>query len=123
MAFCPNCESEYRTGILICPDCNIELVAELTPETKLHDTSDADLVRFQSFSNSAQAEMVRETLEQNGVRAFVEGGDFALIPSSFSREVVVMVDERDLDQAIAIYEAYFNAESTAPADEDQTEKE
>ncbi|MFY9571528.1 MAG: DUF2007 domain-containing protein [Blastocatellia bacterium] len=98
-------------------------MAELTPETKLHDTSDADLVRFQSFSNSAQAEMVRETLEQNGVRAFVEGGDFALIPSSFSREVVVMVDERDLDQAIAIYEAYFNAESTAPADEDQTEKE
>jgi hypothetical protein len=118
MAFCPNCEAEYRTGITVCPDCNLGLVPELTPENKVHDTSDSEPIRLRSFSNGAEAEMVRETLEQNGIRAFVEGGDFAVIPSSFSQEVVVMVDERDLTRAIEIYEAYFNAESPAPAEEE-----
>jgi hypothetical protein len=33
------------------------------------------------------------------------------------------VDERDLARAVEIYEAYFDAESTAPAEEDQTDKE
>jgi hypothetical protein len=123
MAFCPNCEAEYRAEITVCPDCEVELVSELTPENRVHDISEGEPVRLQSFSNSAEAEMVRETLERNGIRVFVEGGEFAVIPSSFSQEVVVMVDERDLPRAIEIYEAYFNAEPTAPATENQTDEE
>jgi len=123
MAFCPDCEAEYRADLSVCPDCNVDLVTELTPANRVHDISEGEPVRFQSFSNSAEAEMVRETLNKNGIRAFVEGGDFAVIPSSFSQEVVVMVDERDLARAVEIYEAYFNAESPAPSEEDQTDKE
>ena len=123
MAFCPNCEAEYREGFTVCPDCNVELVAELTEENKTHDTSEGEPVPLQSFKTGAEAEMVRELLEQNGIRSFVEGGDFAVIPSSFSQEVVLMVDERDLDRAIEIYKAYFDAESTAPVTEDQSESE
>jgi hypothetical protein len=121
MAFCPDCEAEYRAEVTVCPDCDIELVPELTPDNRVHDTSEGQPVRLQSFSNSAEAEMVRETLDRNGIRAFVEGGDFAVIPSSFSQEVVVMVDERDLPRAMEIYEAFFNAESTAPAEDNQTD--
>jgi putative signal transducing protein len=120
MAFCPNCEAEYTAEIVVCPDCEVELVSELTPENRVHDVTDAAPVPLRSFSNSAEAEMVRETLNQNGIRAFVEGGDFAVIPSSFSQEVVVMVDERDLPHAIEIYEAYFNSE-TAPTEDIQTD--
>jgi len=121
MAFCPDCEAEYKAEVTVCPDCDVELVPELTPENRVHDISVGEPVRFQSFSNSAEAEMVRETLERNGIRAFVEGGDFAVIPSSFSQEVVVMVDERDLPRAIEIYEAFFNAEPTAPPEDNQTD--
>ncbi|HST20830.1 MAG TPA: DUF2007 domain-containing protein [Blastocatellia bacterium] len=123
MAFCPNCEAEYKTGITVCPDCDIDLVAKLTQENKVHDTSDGEPVQLQSFKTGAEAEMVREMLERNGIRSFVQGGDFAIIPSSFSQEVVVMVDERDLDQAVEIYNAYFDADSTAPSTEDQSESE
>jgi hypothetical protein len=123
MAFCPNCEAEYRAEVTVCPDCEVELVPELTPENRVHDISEGEPVRLQSFSNSAEAEMVRETLERNGIRVFVEGGEFAVIPSTFSQEVVVMVDERDLPRAVEIYEAFFNAEPTAPATEDQTDQE
>jgi hypothetical protein len=122
MAFCPNCEAEYRAGMTVCPDCNIGLVGELTPENKLHDTSEGEPVPLQSFKTSAEAEMVSEMLSRNGIRSFVEGGEFAVIPGSFSQEVVVMVDERDLRRAVEIYEAFFNAEPTAPA-QDQTDKE
>ena len=120
MAFCPDCEAEYIAEVAVCPDCEVELVAELTPENRVHDVAEGAPVRLRSFSNSAEAEMVRETLEQNGIRAFVKGADFAIIPSSFSQEVVVMVDERDLPYAIEIYAAYFNSE-TAPAEDTQTD--
>ena len=120
MPFCPNCEAEYRTEVGVCPDCEVELVPVLTPENRVHDISEGEPVRLQSFSNSAEAEMVSETLERNGIRAFVEGGDFAVIPSTFSQEVVVMVDERDLPRAIEIYQAFFNSQP-APAEDNQTE--
>jgi hypothetical protein len=117
MAFCPNCEAEYREGITVCPDCDIELVPELTPENRIHDKSEGEPVPLQSFKTGAEAEMVSQVLEQNGIRSFVQGGDFAVIPSSFSQEVVVMVDERDLDRAIEIYKAYFDIDLPAPETE------
>lgn len=122
MAFCPNCEAEYRAGITACPDCNIDLVSELTPETSVHDKSDAEPVKLRSFRNSAEAEMVSEMLAQNGIRSFVEGGEFAIIPGSFSQEVIVMVDERDLTRGVELYEAFFNSQA-APSAQDQTEDE
>lgn len=120
MPFCPNCEAEYRAEITVCPDCSMDLVSELTPATSIHDKSDAEPVKLRSFRNSAEAEMVSEMLSKNDIRSFVEGGEFAIIPGSFSQEVVVMVDERDLTRAVELYEAFFNSES-APSPEDQSD--
>jgi hypothetical protein len=123
MAFCPNCEAEYKSGIEVCPDCNLTLVDALTDENRTHDRSPGEPVPLQSFKTGAEAEMVRELLGKNGIRAFVEGSEFAVIPGSFSQEVVVMVDERDLEQAIDIYNAYFDSDNPAPETEDQTDNE
>jgi len=30
--YCPKCKSEYRDGIVSCPDCNVELVLQLIDE-------------------------------------------------------------------------------------------
>jgi hypothetical protein len=122
MAFCPNCEAEYKAEVTVCPDCQVELVPELTPENKVHDTSHHEFVMLRSFNNSTEAEMVFELLERNGIRAFVRAGEVGIFGSSFIGGDV-MVDERDLPRAIEIYEAYFTAEPTAPAEEDQTDNE
>jgi len=109
MGFCPNCEAEYKAGITNCPDCDMQLVAELTPETRIHDVEPGNPVVLQSFKTSTEADMAREVLSDNGVRSFVEGGTFAVLPSSFSEEILLMVDERDLARATEIYDAYFNS--------------
>ena len=122
MAFCPNCEAEYRTEVTVCPDCELELVPELTQENKVHDTSDRTFVPLRSFNNSTEAEMVFELLDRNGIRAFVKGGEAGIFGTSFIGGVV-MVDEPDLPRAVEIYEAYFDAESTAPPEDNQSDKE
>lgn len=35
MSWCPKCKNEYRAGITVCPDCNEELLEELTEEITL----------------------------------------------------------------------------------------
>jgi hypothetical protein len=111
MPFCPECEAEYQSGVETCTDCGVALVDELpAPETP--DTAEGEPVPLRNFANNAEASMVRDLLEENGIRAFVSGGDFTVAPSSFLGEIVLMVDERDLERAAALYDAYFG--ETAP---------
>jgi hypothetical protein len=37
--FCPECESEYREGIIRCSDCDVPLVAELSEEPTMDGLS------------------------------------------------------------------------------------
>jgi len=118
MAYCPDCEAEYRTGITVCPDCEVELVTALTPENRVHDKSDLKYVPLRSFNNSLEAEMAFELLDKNGIRAYVRSGEVGIFGTSFVGGAL-MVAEPDLECAIEIYEAYFNAESPAPTEDNQ----
>jgi hypothetical protein len=109
MPFCPECQAEYEKGVESCTDCGVALVDELPPD-ETPDVADGEPVPFRNFSNAAEANMVRDLLEENGIRAFVSGGEFTVAPSSFSGEIVLMVDERDFDRATALYDAYFGQE-------------
>jgi hypothetical protein len=123
MPFCPECEAEYEEGVESCTDCGLPLVAELPPHDQ-PDTAEGEPVPLRNFSNAAEASMVRDLLEENGIRAFVSGGDFTVAPSSFLGEIVLMVDERDLDRATALYDAYFGQEAppvAEPGDDAPTE--
>src|SRR5947208_16608381 len=116
--YCPNCEAEYNTGITECKDCKIALVDRLTPETAVHDHSDADMVLLASFKFSGEAQMLQELLEKNDVRSYVQGAtDTIAIPSGFN-EATLFVDERDLDKAKKLYTEYFESEVEFAEDED-----
>ncbi len=51
MAFCPICKNEYRAGVLICPDCNCDLVDQLTNDEKpvLYIRSEHIMNRFVEY--------------------------------------------------------------------------
>jgi len=122
MAFCPNCEAEYKPGFTVCPDCQIPLVPVLTAENRIHDNEEKGPVQFMTFGTSSEADMVQELLERNGVRAFVKGGSFSVLPTAFSQEIVLMVDERDIVKARELYETYFPTEAAGVPGEEEPEQ-
>jgi hypothetical protein len=113
--FCPVCESEYEAGITSCPDDGAELVERLTAENTAQDHSEARFVPLHNIGSPAEAEMVNDILTQNGVRSVVQsGGMDALSPllSTTAPGAVVLVDERDYDRAMELYNAFFGNDTT-----------
>jgi hypothetical protein len=113
--FCPVCESEYQSGITRCPDDNSELVDHLTPETAVHDMSEARFLPLHNLGSPAEAEMVNDILTQNGIRSAVQSGGadaFSPLLSSTSPGAMILVDERDFDRAQELYTAYFGSNTT-----------
>ncbi|HTG87753.1 MAG TPA: DUF2007 domain-containing protein [Pyrinomonadaceae bacterium] len=113
--FCTVCEAEYEAGITHCPDDNTPLVDRLTPENTVHDLSDARFVEFQKVGSPAEAEMVNDILNKNGVRSVIQaGGSDMLSPllSSTFDGATLLVDERDYDRATEVYNAFFEGDTT-----------
>lgn len=113
--FCPVCESEYEAGITRCPDDGTDLVERLTPENTLRDHSDARFVPLHNVGSPAEAEMVNDLLVQNGIRSAVQSGNSDVLSpllSTTSPGAMVLVDERDFDRAMELYNAYFGSDTT-----------
>lgn len=112
--FCPVCESEYEAGVTTCPDDNAALVERLNPETS-HDDSDARFVTLHHLGSPAEAEMVNDILRQNNIRSVVQSGNldaFSPLLSSVTPGAAVLVDERDYDRALELYQAFFGEDTT-----------
>ena len=113
--FCPVCESEYDAGLTHCPDDSSELVEHLTSDNTVHDHSEARFVPLHNIGSPAEAEMVNDLLVQNGIRSAVQSGGsdaFSPLLSATSPGAMVLVDERDFDRAMEIYNAFFGSDTT-----------
>ena len=114
--FCPTCESEYEPGFTHCADDGTELVDQLNVAAGAHDESEARFVALHTLSSPAEAEMVNDILQQNGIRSAVQSGasdQFSPLFSVMSPGAQVLVDERDLDRARELYAAFFG-DDTSP---------
>ncbi|MDT7540374.1 MAG: putative prokaryotic signal transducing protein [Acidobacteriota bacterium] len=112
--FCPVCESEYEEGLTRCPDHNVELVEKLSPETA-RDRSEARFVALHNVGSPAEAEMVNDILQQNGIRSAVQSGSsdmFSSLLSTAAPGALVLVDERDYERAMELYKSFFGDDAT-----------
>ncbi len=122
--FCPTCEAEYEPGITRCADDGAELVEQLSIEAGAHDASEARFVPLHTLSSPAEAEMVNDILQQNGIRSVVQSGasdQFSPLFSVMAPGAVVLVDERDFDRARELYASFFGEDTsplTGPASEE-----
>ena len=113
--FCPVCEAEYEAGITQCADDNTPLVERLTVENTGRDDSEAELVPLHRLGSPAEAEMVNDILRQNGIRSAVKSGGadaFSPLLSATAEGAVILVDQRDADRAVEVYNAFFGSDST-----------
>ena len=113
--FCPTCESEYEAGITRCPDDETDLVEHLTIENTGRDSSEARFVSLHKLGSPAEAEMVNDILMQNEIRSVVKAGGadaFSPLLSATSEGAEIFVDERDMDRAMEVYNAFFGKDTT-----------
>jgi hypothetical protein len=113
--FCPTCEAEYEPGIKHCPDDDTPLVEQLTPDNTGHDLSEAQFVPLHRLGSPAEAEMVNDIFRNNGIRSVVKSGGsdaFSPLLSATAEGAVILVDERDADRAMELYNAFFGRDTT-----------
>lgn len=113
--FCPVCEAEYEVGILRCPDDDSALVDRLTSENTVHDSSEARFLPLHNLGSPAEAEMVNDILQKNGIRSVIKSGGadaFSPLLSSTAEGAAIFVDERDFDRAQELYSAFFGDDTT-----------
>lgn len=67
--YCPNCRSEFRSGVPRCPDCDVPLVAALPVER--HDQ--AAWVEAMETADPALLPVLRSALEAAGIPCAVAG--------------------------------------------------
>jgi hypothetical protein len=118
MPFCPSCKVEYRAGITLCSDCQVNLVESLpqpTPEeieaANLYRLD--DLVVLADFNNISEAEMIQELLAGNHIETTLRGqGEQYSVFIGSVKPVTMLVEKHNLESAREIYEAYFAGQET-----------
>lgn len=113
--FCPTCEAEYKEGITRCPDDDSLLVERLTPENVVHDSSEARFVSLYKLGSPAEAEMVNDIFQKNGIRSVIKSGGadaFSPLLSATAEGAEIFVDERDADRAAEMYNAFFGGDTS-----------
>ncbi len=70
MGWCPNCKNEYREGVTICPDCDVELVDELPEETE-EEFAEPEPVVLMVAEDEEIGEKIVLYLKLNGIESGV----------------------------------------------------
>ncbi|MDA3813938.1 MAG: DUF2007 domain-containing protein [Candidatus Cloacimonetes bacterium] len=71
--FCPKCKSEFEEGIQVCPECNFDLVNELTEEDFV------DFVKVFESSDPNLTVIIKSILDDAGIKYFVPGDNMQSI--------------------------------------------
>lgn len=115
MSYCPNCKYEYTDGIETCPDCNVELVAEIPNEEEWVP------VYFSSDENEVL--IVKGVLEDAGIPVWGETDVVnELEPLGETNEPVMVPASRLEDAKTAIQTALKMAEEI-PEDAESSSEE
>ncbi|MBR4343143.1 MAG: hypothetical protein IKP88_10665 [Lachnospiraceae bacterium] len=108
MPWCPNCQTEYREGILKCTDCGADLVSELVAED-----SDSVLCYLQ---NEQAADKLVAYLAYSGIESMYQ---YDPDEDAF----MVVIKEKDKKRAIVEYKAFLTVEGEAMKQASQAEEE
>lgn len=120
MAWCPNCKNEYRAGITVCPDCNVELLEELkeeqTEEYVLLFQTDDEAMKSKVTAYLAHCGIhMKEEISENPEEEAEKTEEIAASVRLYS----VFVPKKDIKEAMKEMRTvlYVNAEQDGPTAE------
>lgn len=73
MMYCPKCRTEYRDGFTKCADCQIPLVAELTPSPGEDEPAFVDVEEVLSTIDPGQIALIKSILEAEMIPYLAQG--------------------------------------------------
>ena len=101
MAYCPECGAEFGGGIRRCPECRIDLLAELE-DPNLYDTQIENLVLVKESTTLDEAHKIKDLLTKNGILCVVElsANNKSKVSSDTSQVLVNQKDETRSNELI-----------------------
>jgi hypothetical protein len=90
--FCPQCRTEYREGFTVCADCQVDLVAALTPEPEFVEYDEI----LETY-NPADIAVIKSLLESEGITYYFKGDHLTLRPIGDAARL--MVSRQDAETA------------------------
>ena len=93
MSWCPKCKNEYRAGITVCPDCNEELMEELSESIELEFVS-----VFQTTDETLKEKLVKYLVHCGHKVQEAEGS--VETEDGFKKAFAILVPKKDADEAL-----------------------
>jgi len=112
MSICSSCGKENPAGASCCVQCGSNLPTspgggnseEAAPE-------DRELVVLATFKTVAEADMVQELLENNGIISVLHGETDPIGAAGRAEPITLSVEKHDAANAEELYEAFFAGDS------------
>lgn len=98
MPFCPECKTEYQTGVTQCADCEVTLVDRL-PEGAADEEEKMEWVQVSTDHDESEAYVLKGFLESEGIDCELENKTFHSEPTMATTVVNILVRRDQADQA------------------------
>ena len=103
--FCPNCNTEYRSGFTQCSDCGVGLIEHIPGDASSGDVgtptdSEGHELLWRGISPGSCNE-IREALDTAGIFHKDTDKEFGILPTLTQAAYFIWIDPRDRDAAQA----------------------
>jgi hypothetical protein len=125
LMLCPICAEEFEVDASVCPTCEFKLVPsalrEAVASTETGERREVHFVELCRPLIYPVAMLVKQTLEQNGVKVMIHGEHSLSVQPHlvFGGQLRILVPNDQLEFARELYTAYFeNNEETSYAEDE-----
>ncbi|NOZ84774.1 MAG: hypothetical protein GXP49_00650 [Deltaproteobacteria bacterium] len=100
MPYCPKCGAEYREGIKVCADCNVELV-DTMPD---FEVDKRNFIEFYTCFDALELGRISEILSEKGIKTLIRDLRSSAFPTDIGEtaEKRLSVPEEDLEEAVKL---------------------